>query len=495
MRKLTKLLKTIDDNILTILLTAFVFIIPLYPKLPFHFVTYTYIAIRLEDFYVAFIAAVFVIQLLRKKASLHPVFTKPIVLFWGAVFLAVASGIFITKTLPYHNLALLHAARRVEYMIVFFIAANAIRSRKHFNWLLGSLIVSFAFVCFYGIGQRFFNLPAVSTMNPEFAKGHILFLTPEARISSTFGGHYDLAAFLVLTLPIIFGTFLATKKKVLLHFSLYAIFVIGVFILMLTASRSSFLAYIVSTPLFLLYVRKYRHFAIVLAFSLALVYSQKELTQRLLKTFQIKQILVNEQTGQVVVSQRISSKELPAGTSYIKINPQGKQTPETAAIKAQSINEAIKEATKSGLGNVPGATNSANYKEVSAVATDISFATRLQVEWPRAINALLRNPLLGTGPSSITESTDNDYLRWLGEFGLLGFGLFMFIIYSMGNYVRLGLKKLEDNEQYIFKALLFGIGGLLINAGYIDVFEASKVAYIFWYTMGIFIGRIDTARK
>lgn len=494
MRKLWELLKTIDNNLLTILLTAFVFIIPLYPKLPFHFVTYTYIAIRLEDFYVALMAIVFVVQLLRKKASLHPVFTKPIVLFWGAVFLSVVSGIFITKTLPYHQLALLHAARRVEYMIVFFIAVNAVRSRKQFNWLLGSLIASFALVCMYGIGQRFFDFPAVSTMNPEFAKGHILILTPEARISSTFGGHYDLAAFLVLTLPIIFGTFLATKKKRVLHFALYLLFVVGVFILMLTASRSSFLAYIASTPLFLLYVKRYRHFAVVLVFSLILAYSQKDLTQRLLKTFQIKQILVNEQTGQVVVSQRISSKELPAGTSYFKIENR-KQSSDAAAIKAQSINEAIKEATKSGLGNVPGATDSANYKEVSAVATDISFATRLQVEWPRAINALLTNPLLGTGPSSITESTDNDYLRWLGEFGLLGFGLFMFIIYSMGNYIRLGLKHVEDNEQFIFKALMFGMGGLLINAGYIDVFEASKVAYIFWYIMGIFIGRLDTARK
>ena len=130
------MLKTIDNNLLTILLTAFVFIIPLYPKLPFHFVTYTYIAIRLEDFYVAFIAAVFVIQLLRKKASLHPIFTKPIVLFWGTVFLAVASGIFITKTLPYHNLAPLHAARRIEYIIIFSVAVNALRGRQHLHWFL-----------------------------------------------------------------------------------------------------------------------------------------------------------------------------------------------------------------------------------------------------------------------------------------------------------------------------------------------------------------------
>ncbi len=494
MEKLLKLLHKVDENILTILLTAFIFIIPLYPKLPFHFVTYTYIAIRLEDFYLGLLVAVFIIQLIRKKATLHPLFTKPIFLFWAAVFASLACGIYVMNTLPYHQLAFLHAARRIEYMIVFFIAINAVRTKKQFWWLLGSLLTSFAIVNIYGLGQRFLGFPAVSTMNPEFAKGHILLLTPEARISSTFGGHYDLAAFLVFVMPLLWGVYFAFKKQVKLKIVLLAMFVMAVSILMLTASRTSFIAYIISTPLFLLFLKKYRYVFFVVILSLILAYTEKDLTQRFLKTFQVQQILVNEKTGQVVVSQRINSKELPAGTSYIQIDRPLNESSEAADIQAYSIDEAIKEATKSGFGE-NGSTDSANYKPISAVTTDISFATRLQVEWPRAIGAMMKNPLLGTGPSSITESTDNDFLRWLGEFGLLGFGLFLYVIYVIADYIRTGTKNVDTEEKFVFQAVLFSIFGLLINAGYIDVFEASKVAYVFWYTMGIFVGRINILKK
>src|SRR3989344_88703 len=493
MGKLSKLLHAIDENILTILLTAFIFIIPLYPKLPFQFVTYTYVAIRLEDFYVGLLVAVFVIQLIRKKATLRSVFTKPIFLFWGAVFLSLLSGIYLMKTLPYHQLAFLHAARRVEYMIIFFIAINAVKSKKQFYWLFGSLMTSFALVNIYGVGQRFFSFPAVSTMNPEFAKGHILILTPEARISSTFGGHYDLAAYIVFLMPFVWGLYFRFKENMKMKVGMLALFILAVSILMLTSSRTSFIAYMVSTPFFLLYLKKYKYVVLVVIISLFLAYTEKDITQRFLQTFQVKQILVNEQTGQVVVSQRISSKSLPAGTSYIQINRPKNQASDAAAIKAQSISEAIKEAKKTGRGNVPGATDSANYIEVSAVATDISLAARLQVEWPRAIASLLKNPLLGTGPSSITESTDNDYLRWLGGFGFLGFGLFLYILYVMADYVRRKLKKVDRPQKYLFQATFFALFGLLINAGYIDVFEASKVAYVFWYTMGIFIAGLDYA--
>jgi hypothetical protein len=36
-------------------------------------------------------------------------------------------------------------------------------------------------------------------------------------------------------------------------------------------------------------------------------------------------------------------------------------------------------------------------------------------------------------------------------------------------------------------SFVFGLFGLLINAMLIDIFEASKVAYIFWFTAGIFV--------
>ena len=60
-----------------------------------------------------------------------------------------------------------------------------------------------------------------------------------------------------------------------------------------------------------------------------------------------------------------------------------------------------------------------------------SFQIRLNIEWPRAIRAFWKNPFLGTGYSSITIATDNDYLRILGEtgiFGLLSFVLLFFVL-------------------------------------------------------------------
>jgi len=133
------------------------------------------------------------------------------------------------------------------------------------------------------------------------------------------------------------------------------------------------------------------------------------------------------------------------------------------------------------------ATLAANLKPVNTVVSDISFATRLQIEWPRAINAFKKNPLLGTGPSSITEATDNDYLRWLGEFGILGTSLFLFIFYKLGRLVW--------SKNIISLGFLFGLGALLFNATYIDVFEASKVAYTFWTVAGLFVGYSKTYEK
>src|SRR3989344_4385118 len=129
-----KLLKRIDDNLLKWLLVIFVFFIPLYPKFPFHIVNYTYIAIRLDDFFVALISGVFLIQILRGKIKWREMlFLKPIVAFWGIVFLSFVSGIYLTHTTDYPLVGFLNAARRVEYLVGFFIAAQRIRPIKDFR--------------------------------------------------------------------------------------------------------------------------------------------------------------------------------------------------------------------------------------------------------------------------------------------------------------------------------------------------------------------------
>lgn len=219
-----------------------------------------------------------------------------------------------------------------------------------------------------------------------------------------------------------------------------------------------------------------------------------EITKRFLKTFQVRRILVDDQTGAVYIGQTITTKELPAGSFYVKLKDQSKgQTDNLDIFRKQIVLDKTREATISGeISQVEEAkymaTLSANLRSVNTVVSDISMATRFQVEWPRAINAFKKNPLLGTGPSSITEATDGDYFRWLGEFGLIGTIAFLNILFLILKTIWDSIKKLSFEEKIIGYGFIFGFFALFINASYIDAFEASKVAYIFWTLSGLYIG-------
>ena len=549
-----KLLKKIDDELLKILLIAFIFFIPLFPKFPFKAITYTYISIRLDDFMAALIAIVFIIQLLRKKISFRALPYKKIIgLFWVVIFLSLLSGVYVTKTLHYFFVGLLHAARRIEYMMLFFIAFSVIKSSTDFKKLIIAFLTSTFLINIYGIGQRFFEFPAVSTMNPEFAKGRILFLTPEARLSSTFAGHYDLAAFLIFIMPLLWGFLLYAKKlqvsqkmkafiliaavfpialssSILANISattvnhvpiagtffspinqlvigttiffttlylvlfnkinkvlIFATIALSMLSLVFTVSRTSSIAYAISTLPFLLFVRKFRYFFIAVILSVGLIYADADLVQRWAKTIQIRQVIVNEKTGEEVVVQRINKNDLPAGNAFIKTRNTLPLTQEAELTKSDLLARAtlsgnLKTATEGGI------ITADDYQVISAIAADTSISTRLQVSWPRAIAAFKRNPLLGTGPSSITESSDGDYFRWIGETGAAGFILFVGIILMIVKNIFSERHKLSKEGRFLVTALVFGVFGLLVNAILIDVFEASKMAYLFWTMLGIFAG-------
>ncbi|OGK56954.1 hypothetical protein A3J15_03305 [Candidatus Roizmanbacteria bacterium RIFCSPLOWO2_02_FULL_38_10] len=547
MQKLKKLLTLIDNNLFLTALSFFIFLIPLYPKLPLLHVEYTYIWIRADDFMVVILSIIFILQLLRRKLTLNRKLIIPIGIFWIAVLSSFIYHVYIVKSMPYVWVAFLHALRRIEYILIFFIAASFIKTKKDFSVVLLTLFSSLTLVVVYGLGQKFIGFPAVQTMNPAFARGLILLLTPEARISGTFAGHYDLSSFLVFLLPIILGMHLSRKYFTILRNSELFIYVCGfisiiiltinlritnwwiiilimsiplvilrlstatikekmltllvaltsISILIFTASRISFISFMLTTPIFLLFFKKYRLFVIVLIFTLTTSYFSKDLTNRFSKTFQVKQILVDEKTGSVYVPQKISTKELPAGSAYIDLNKTKPITKETELYKEQ----VLRDATASGKTLTEDEKNKllasleANLKAVSSVVADISFATRLQIEWPRAIRAFSKNIVFGTGPFSITEATDNDYLRALGEFGLFGFISFAYIILTIFWLIFRNLKQITADHKPIFIGFIFGLAALLINASYIDVFEASKVAYTFWLVAGSMIGYLSIVKK
>jgi len=499
MKKLLKLLKWIDNNLLLGLVYGYVFLIPLYPKLPLKHIEFTYIYIRFDDLYTAAITFVFLIQLIRKKIKLKLNFAKEIGIFWLAVFVSFAFGAFIQKTIVHPNIGFLNAARRVEYMIVFFITLSVVKSKETFFRLLYAIATVFLIVIFYGIGQKTFGFPAVQTMNPEFARGHILHLTAEARVSSTFAGHYDLAAYIVFLLPLIFSLAFTVQP-----FIYFFIAFMGIVVLVLTASRTSFIAYISSTIPYLIYLKKILLALGVLAISIFLMFFTKDLAKRFGRTVQIKQLFINKKTGQVIVPEKSTVKQVPIGTSYIKIdsrkiaqeiNKETNPARQRQLVRARIIDELRSEASKSGrvltkkeedraVNKVIG-----DFVPIDTVVSDISSSTRFQVEWPRAIAAFRKNVLLGAGPSSITESTDGDYFRWLGETGLFGALSFLYLIYRIIFFIfKQSQKKKHSKIRILLLGLIFGTLGLLVNAMYIDVFEASKVAYTFWMVVGIFIG-------
>lgn len=499
MKKLTKLLKWLDNNSIKVLSTIFIFLIPLYPKLPLKMINYTYVAIRLEDLFIALLTAVFIIQLLRKKVKINRRFLIMFLAFWGAITLSYLYGVFIVQNLPYRQMSLLHTLRRFEYMVVFFVAAAAINTKKDFFYYLKLIVLALFCVTIYGIGQKFLGWPAIQTMNPEYAKGYLLVLDANARVSSTFGGHYDLAAYLVFLMPLVLGLYMSLKKKIY-----FFAFILSLSALVLTASRVSYGAYLISIIAFLILMRKPKLLFVVLVLTAVLTFLSGNLTKRLTRTFQQKKIFINSDTGQTTIPRNITPDDLPVGDfvpgrsvgqdiGAIPVDMANLNATDMAMIRKDLREQIVKDMLKIGKSLTKDQIDLMiddylkNTQVATAIIPDISFATRLQVEWPRAIKAFLKSPILGRGPGSITEATDNDYLRWLGEFGLLGTSIFIYILFIIIKSVYLTAKKTVTAEKYIFYGFLFGVFGLLINASYIDVFEASKVAYQFWFISGLFV--------
>ena len=452
-----KLSRVFEKKLFWWVLVLSVFI-PLYPKFPLLNVQGTYVAIRLEDFLIAFVVFWWVIAKLPKlKSFLSENITKAILLFWGIGALSLFSGIFLTSTVTPH-LGIFHYLRRVETMILFLVAMTAFESRKQVKiWLLTMFAVTVAIVL-YGFGQQYLNFPVISTTNREFSKGLILFLSPEARVNSTFAGHYDLAVYLAFFLTVLVGFFF-TRITSIQRFMLAVTGVLSFILLALTAARVSFVSAIFGiASVFFMTGRKKFIFALAGITLLAFVISP-DLRHRTVAT-----LTVNIIGG--------------GGAKYVP-PPQKPGSTNKFSIE----NAATGVATPSGvpIDIVPG--EPLNTTELGVYR---SFGIRFNEEWPRAIRAFTKNPFLGTGYSSLTIATDNDYLRALGEVGLLGSMslvlVFFIIIKKMWNFL---IKAERWFSIILISGLFAGLLTVFIAQTFIDVLESSKIAQLLWLALGV----------
>lgn len=521
----------------TLVLLAF---IPLYPKLPLIDIVNTWVYVRVEDFVVLIVLVFWGFLVINKDISLKTPLTLPILIFWIIGLIATLHGILLIFPSigdAYPRVAFLSFLRRMEYMSLFFVAFAAMKEKRFLHYVAIVLTLTLFSVAVYGIGQKYLGFPAFLTMNEEFAKGVPIQLSSLSRVSSTFGGHYDLAAYLVLVLPIIFSIVFGLKnwfwKGFLLVTSL-----LGFIVLFMTVSRISFFALFLSLG-FALFMQKQKFvlfsIPIIIVITLFFLSFSPGLLDRFGNTIKEIDVIVNAKTGDMVghskdvsntyfsdktvkqqYAKSIVALDAYASPSAMRIvpytlieetavllvapnDPTGENLPQGTGYINLSLSPVVRKLQHFFYEPKPReATTSAEVYIINgdfilkkALAYDLSFTTRFQGEWPRALGAFKRNISFGSGYGSVGMAVDNSYLRMLAEVGLFGFGSFFAIFIIIGIYIR---KVLPDIDSPITKSFIIGFVagtiGLALNALFIDVFEASKVAFVTWLLSGIVLGTI-----
>lgn len=525
-----KILHFYDTYALKIGIAFLIIFTALYPKLPSVHIIRTWVYIRLEDFVILAVTNLWLIQLLRKKVKLSKPLTIPVVLYWIAGLASLTySIIYIGPQLMnyFPHVAALNYLRRIEYMVLFFIALSTVKSKKDIRDYIVVLALTTLGIVLYGLGQRFyidlwaafpsffqkysFCFPSFQTGNEEYAKGIPLCLPGGSRITSTFGGHYDLAAYMVLVIPILLTVSISIKKLSWRIFMLI-LSVLNLIILIFTSSRVSFIAYIIAVITALIfYKKKLIIIPVIFVSILLLLFFSESTAKRLLATARFSNVVTNMQ-GQLIgettselpsaLKNKISKNEiavqapppvqnLPKGSGFIGLPQQNTPKKTNVAVVEKTLSPEEIRKLKITSGSIQITKVSGNFLIRKVLVYDISFTTRFQSEWPNAWKAFMRNPLFGSGYSTITLATDNSYFRALGETGLLGLLSFLFIFLVLGITTKeIGSAMNQGVTKGFIYGLAGGMIGLLINAFMIDVFEASKVAENMWILLGIGAGAL-----
>jgi hypothetical protein len=522
---LKRTLNWLDEQLLFILGTILLIFIPLYPKIPLFDILPGYIVrVRVEDVLIALSAVTWLIQLVRGKITWKSPLFRLIGLYTLTGFLSILSAIFIIHTVPLELLHIgksaLHLFRYVEYFFLFVMMYSALKTIKQAKVIVWVLLLSVVAVSLYGIGQKYWYWPVYSTMNREFSKGIRLYLTEHARVQSTFGGHYDLGAYLVVVLPLLLALTFKAKRKWEKRL-LYLVHAIGLWLLIVSASRAPFLAYTASALLVIAliswqapswkarlsgFIKRSLGFGLlfgVLLFSFGQDVKERfrqvlESNPEALKTYD--DFNFQRKYYRDVLYDKLGIRELnppsnSRGVSNADLEPvltPTDQQPSTT--RPSDVYEDIPDLVSVTTNGTTTIEERERTWSANALKYGLSIAIRLDTLWPNAVKGFMRNPLLGSGYATLNkesdyhfteaDSTDNNYLRALGETGLLGFVAFFGIIFLVLKQTSRNLFSQDILKSSLAIGLFAGTVGLLINATYIDVYAASKVAFTYWAVVG-----------
>lgn len=438
------------------LIAAVIVIVPLFPKFPLFGVSGTYVAIRFEDLVLLVLGIVVAIKILLNFSYwLKDKIIYSLFIFFVVGLVSLLSAAFVTQTVDF-KIGLLHLLRRIEYAVPFLAAITLLskeRALEHLNFFF-KLIMIVALVAFvYGFGQRYFRFPIIITQNEEYSKGVALFWTPGSHINSTFAGHYDEAAVMVMFLTFFISAMFVFKDKISKMLLLVST-ASSLWLLINSLSRIAQVSYLLSVGISLFLLKKYKAMFMVLSVSIVLIGMSSSLGTRFSRIFQ-------------VFYQKIKPSNLTFIIPHFEVS-----AADSTVLPQKRVNEepvVIPE---------------------TPVFEDRSTSIRLNVEWPRAIRAFKKNFLVGTGYSSINLATDNDYLRLLGEVGIIGFFAFALLYFAIFSEI-LTVFPIKNSYPEIYVSYMFSVVGLsvgtFVSAFFLDLFEASKFATLYWFVLGMAI--------
>lgn len=430
---------TLLDSFFKYLLAAVLIFIPLYPKFPLFTVPFTYVSVRAEDFLIFVVWVVFLVRLLVRRKLIFPKISFQFGVFFLVGLVSSLSAILITKNVQ-PLLVLLHFARRIEYMSVFFLIYFVAKDKITRRYFLELSILPAIGVFLYGLAQIYFHAPVISTMDSESSKGIAMTLRPGVTLNSTFAGHYDLAVYLTMMMTFLMAIS-SSFNSWLKRLPFLGLFIALLWLFMQAGSRISLAGLILSVCLVSYYFRRYLLGFIFLGVIFAFIATSQQYIDRFKSIFKVFTV----QTSQVIFA--------PVYAATPKVVTPTVPIPTPEALRP--------------------------------IQQDRSTSIRFDVEWPRAMRALYKNPFLGTGYSSITLATDNDYLRSLGETGLLGLLSFLALLAGIGKFLFTGVKNSSGLDKIILVSAIGIFVSFLTSAAFIDVFESSKIAILFWAYMGL----------
>lgn len=429
-KKLAKHTGKVLRSLLKYFTAALLIFIPLYPKFPLFTLPFTYVAIRVEDLLISITVLISSVYLIKNRRTIKlPPLTQQILIFWAIGLLSCLSAVLITQNIN-PPLVFLHFFRRIEYMTLFFVFyLLGSLGRRHRRFAIELIFLPVIGVFLYGLAQIYLKAPVISTMNEEFSKGLALTLQPGVQLSSTFSGHYDLAIYLTFIISFFTALVMLFKDKAKQGMALLSLLP-SIWLFSQAGSRMGLIGLLAAVS-FITYMTR-RYFLGFILFVLI---------------------------GVGVIS---SPYLIGRFQNILNVIPLTRQS-SIVSITALAQDEVLR-----------------------PIQQDRSTSIRFDVEWPQAMRSFYKNPLLGTGYSSLGLSTDNDYLRSIGETGLLGFLAFFSLLLGLFILLIRRFRQAKNFWDRLITTASLGVFASMVSiALFIDVFEASKIALLFWSIMGL----------